>query len=489
MLFNSLEFMVFFPVVVALFYALPHRHRWWMLLVASYVFYCWWSLPYGMLLLGISVVDWWVAVKVQDAPTKATRRAWLLLSLAGNLGVLFSFKYYNLFNDLFLTAAESVGISWPLPRSTLILPIGISFHTFQSMSYTIDVFRGEYKAERHPGMYMLFVSYFPQLVAGPIERGDRLLPQLHRPARFDWDRTVSGLRLASWGMFKKVVVADRFAEVVDIVMADIPSFGAFAHVLAVAFFSVQVYLDFSGYSDIAIGIARILGVDLMRNFDQPYLARSMSDLWGRWHLSMTTWFRDYLYIPLGGSRVSTPRWALNTMTVFVLSGLWHGAQWNFVLWGAVNGLVLVLERLTGPLRTTLQRLIGLDRVPWLQSIVQWVLTLAVWNFTVLFFRVHSLSDIVYIFTHLHQGWGPLLSWPVLNAFLARVHLDSGLFFYCLLLVPLTEVVEYGFRTESIRRFMAERVPAVGRWTLDWALVFAILVLGNFGDVPFVYFQF
>ncbi|MEQ1504415.1 MAG: MBOAT family O-acyltransferase [Myxococcota bacterium] len=489
MLFNSLEFLVFFPVVTGLFYALPHRHRWWMLLVASYVFYCWWSLPYGLLLLCVSALDWWVAVKVQDATTAPGRRLWLGLSLLGNLGILFTFKYYNLVNDTFGAGfLWATGYPWPVPHSGLVLPIGISFHTFQSMSYTIDIYRGRYKAERHPGMFLLFVAYFPQLVAGPIERGDRLLPQLHRPVTFDWDRTVSGLRLAAWGMFKKVVIADRLAEVVNTVYGDPTSFGAFGHVVATFLFGYQVYCDFSGYSDIAIGIARILGVDMMRNFDQPYLARSMADLWGRWHLSMTTWFRDYVYLPLGGSRVPFWRWALNVMVVFVGSGLWHGAEWHFVLWGFVHAVLLIAERGTARPRRFLQDVTGLSRIPWLQAIVQWGCMTLCWQFTLVFFRADTFTDTVYILTHLGTGWAPLVDVGALAVFLVRLHLDGALFLYCLLLCPLTEVIDYGFRSPRIREALG-RWPALPRWSLDWALLMGIVVFGSFGDTPFVYFQF
>ena len=489
MLFNSLEFLIFFPVVAALFFALPHRWRWLLLLVASYLFYSAWSPVYLLLLVLTSGLDWYVAVRMEDSTDDRTRWRWLLVSLVSNLGILFSFKYYNLVNDSFAAVFGLFGGQWPIPRSSLLLPVGISFYTFQSLSYTIDVYRKELPAERKLLMFLLYVAYFPQLVAGPIERAGKLLPQLHVPYRFDWERTVSGLRLACWGMFKKVVVADRLADIVNIVMNEPTSFGAFAHVVAITFFGIQVYLDFSGYSDIATGTARVLGVDLMRNFDQPYLSRSMSEWWSRWHISMTTWFRDYIYLPLGGSRVSTRRWAFNTAVVFVGSGLWHGAQWTLVTWGAVHAVILITERLTGPARTRLQEALRLHKVPRLQAVVQWMCTVMVWNFTVTFFRSPSLYDALYILTHLHQGWGPLFSPGLLAAFLARVHLDGGLFVFCLTLIVFTELIEYGFRDPSVRAYMQYRVPRLLRWVLDWALVIATLVFGNFGDVPFVYFQF
>jgi alginate O-acetyltransferase complex protein AlgI len=489
MLFNSLEFLVFLPVVVGLFYALPHRFRWLLLLFASYFFYCWYSVPYGLLLLVVSAIDWWVALRVQDAESPGARRRWLVLSLVGNLGILFSFKYYNLVNDSFGSLMWRLfEVDWPLPHSSWLLPIGISFHTFQSMSYTIDVYRGKYKAERHPGMFLLFVAYFPQLVAGPIERGDRLLPQLHRPVWFDWDRTVSGLRLLCWGMFKKVVVADRLAEVVNIVFADPQSYGAFGHVVAVFFFGYQVYLDFSGYSDIARGSARILGVDMMVNFDQPYLARSMSELWSRWHISMSTWFRDYLYLSLGGNRVSAPRWALNVMIVFVVSGLWHGAQWSLIMWGVVHALLLITERFTARPRAWLQEVTGLSRVPALQAVVQWGLTFLCWQLSLVFFRSPTLADAVHILTHLGTGWAPLTNPVALAMFLTRVHLDGFLFLLCLLMCPFTELVDYGFRSDTVRA-RVRSLPTVVQWGLDWLVILGILVLGSFGEMPFVYFQF
>jgi alginate O-acetyltransferase complex protein AlgI len=487
-LFNSLEFLAFFPIVAGLFYSLPPRSRWVLLLAASYVFYGAWSPLYLGLLLFSSALDYFVAIRVAEAPNPRRKRAWLMASLVGNLGVLFSFKYYNLVNDTIAAAAGGLGFDWPMPRSSLVLPVGISFYTFQSLSYTVDVYRGELKPERKAGMFLLYVAYFPQLVAGPIERAGRLLPQLHRPAPFDWDRTVSGLRLVAWGMFKKVVVADRLAEVVNIVFADPRTFGGFGHAVAVFFFGYQVYCDFSGYSDIAVGVARILGVDLMRNFDQPYLARSMTELWSRWHISMSTWFRDYVYKPLGGNRVSTPRWALNVTIVFVGSGLWHGAQWSLIAWGAVHAFFVIAERLTQGPRTALQAWLGLPRVPWLEALVQWGCTFLCWQFSLVFFRSESFADALYVLLHIGTGWAPLVHGPSLLSFLTRVHLDGALFLFCLALCPLVELIDYGFRDGRIRAWV-RGLPTVVQWGLDWALLAAIIVFGAFGETPFVYFQF
>ncbi|MEQ1568621.1 MAG: MBOAT family O-acyltransferase [Myxococcota bacterium] len=489
MSFNSLQFLVFFPVVAGLFFALPHRARWVLLLAASWLFYGAWSPVYLLLLVFTSALDWYVAIRIEDAPSVQARRWWLGLSLVSNLGILFSFKYYNLVNDTAAALARVVaGVEWPVPRSDLLLPVGISFYTFQSLSYTIDVFRNELKAERRPGIFLLYVAYFPQLVAGPVERASRLLPQLVRPVSFDWDRAASGLRLVAWGMFKKVVVADRLAEVVQVVYSDPTEFGAAVHVLATYFFAYQVYCDFSGYSDIAIGTARVLGVDLMTNFDQPYLSRSYSELWSRWHISMTTWFRDYVYLPLGGSRVSRARWVLNVFVVFGGSGLWHGAAWSYVSWGLVNGAFIVLERFTARPRAALVSLVRLDRAPALLSVVQWSLTFATWLFTLVFFRADSLRDALYIVTHLWRGWFVLLDPFEVGSILIRIKLDLMLLTYCVLLGPFVELVDYGRRTPGwSERFAA--LPTVPRWALDWALILATLLFGSFGEVPFIYFQF
>jgi alginate O-acetyltransferase complex protein AlgI len=349
-LFNSLQFAIFFPTVTAAYFLCPRSVRWVLLLVASYAFYMAWRWEYGVLLATMSLVDWYVALRIEGAATATSRLRWLWITILGNFGMLSVFKYWNLFNGTAADAAQVAGLRWPIPAMAIFLPVGISFHTFQTVGYAVDVYRGKLPAERNPLRFALFVSFFPQLVAGPIERATRLLPQLQRPTDFDRERLVSGLRLAGWGMFKKVVVADRLAVLVNEVYGSPEEFHGFGLVLATVFFGMQVYCDFSGYSDIAIGTARVLGFDLMTNFDHPYGARSMTELWSRWHISLSTWFRDYLYLPLGGSRVSFARWAFNVTLVFFVSGIWHGAEWRFALWGLMHGFLLIADRATLPLR-------------------------------------------------------------------------------------------------------------------------------------------
>ena len=331
MFFNSLEFAVFFPIVVGLYLLTPERFRWTLLLAASYYFYAAWKAEYLILILVSTLIDYTVALRMEKASNPAKRRSWLIVSLCSNLGILFSFKYFNFFNDSVRTVFDQFNIFYDVPAFEVLLPVGISFYTFQTLSYTIDVYRGQRPAERHIGIFALYVAFFPQLVAGPIERSTRLLPQFFKKVELTYERTVDGLRLMLWGFFKKLVIADRVGAYVDVVYASPDDHSGMTVLIATYFFAFQIFCDFSGYSDIAIGSARILGYDLMDNFRRPYFSKSISEFWRRWHISLSTWFRDYVYIPLGGNRVVKWRWYYNLMVVFVVSGLWHGANWTFVV--------------------------------------------------------------------------------------------------------------------------------------------------------------
>lgn len=321
---------------------IPHKYRWVHLLFASCIFYMAF-IPAYILILGFTIIiDYFAGILIENRTGKS-RKYFLIMSIVANVAVLCIFKYYNFFIDNVNDLLASINIrTTPLPYLAIILPIGLSFHTFQAMSYTIEVYRGNQKAEKHFGIYALYVMYYPQLVAGPIERPQHILHQLKEPQKFEYDRVVDGLKQMAWGMFKKVVIADNLAGIVNMYYSSPESFNGFSAFLAVIFFSFQIYCDFSGYSDIAIGTSKVMGINLMKNFNQPYLANSISDFWKRWHISLSSWFRDYLYIPLGGNKVPIPRMYLNLMIVFVISGFWHGANWTFIVWGALHGLYLII---------------------------------------------------------------------------------------------------------------------------------------------------
>lgn len=341
MLFNSLQFVFFYIVVTILYFSLRHRGRVWLLLLASSYFYLVFKPVYILILLVTIIVDYFAGIWISQSEGKK-RKSLLILSLITNVGFLAFFKYWNFINKNISLALGLIGAENPFHDYPFDLPIGLSFHTFQAMSYTIEVYRRNQKPEKDFIVYSLYVMFYPQLVAGPIERPQNLLPQFHTYFKFDFEKVKSGLMLMAWGLFKKVVIADRLSIMVDYCYDNPTQFSGLTLLLATVFFTIQIYCDFSGYSDIAIGAARTMGFDLMLNFNAPYLSKSISEFWKRWHISLSTWFRDYLYIPLGGNRVSSGRLYVNYLIVFTVSGLWHGAAWTFIIWGALHGIYLVL---------------------------------------------------------------------------------------------------------------------------------------------------
>jgi alginate O-acetyltransferase complex protein AlgI len=488
MLFNSLHFLAFFPVVLGLYFSLPARWRAPLLLVTSYYFYLSWKPAYGLLLAGTTLLDYLSGVRMSQLATKKQRRPWLYLSLASNLGTLFIFKYFNFFVAAAGELATLLHAPFAAPTLALALPVGVSFYTFQSVAYIVDVYQGKLPAEQNLGRFALFVAFWPQLVAGPIERGGQMLPQLRERHNFDYSRVASGLRLMAWGMFKKVVIADRLALLANPVFDHPRRFEGLPLVVAVAAFTMQIYADFSGYTDLARGAARVLGYQLVLNFRQPYLATSVSDFWRRWHMSLSGWFRDYVYIPLGGSRVGRTRTQLNVFIVFLLSGLWHGASWTFVVWGALHGFYLVAESLTAPARAALAQQLGLLAHPRLQRVLGTGLTLMLVAYAWIFFRANSLPDAFYIATHLFQGWGRLPT-AQLSAALAGL----GRHFVAELVVAAGAVAvlilsDYRAERGSVAVWLASW-PAAGRWVGYAGLLLAMLYFGIFGSSQFIYFQF
>ncbi len=474
MLFNSFSFLGFFAALVVVYYASPHRYRWGLLLLASLYNYAAFRPEYVLLLAGITAVGYLAGLAIAGRRTPAARQRWLAGSVLVVLGTLFINKYY----DFFVTSLDGATGGVGLPRLDMAVAAGLSFYAFSCVSYLVDVYRGTLPAERHLGRFALYVAFFPKLLAGPIERARPFLAQLEIPARFNSAQVTAGLQLMLWGLFKKVVIADRLAPFVDAAYRT-PSFANPADlVIATYFFAFQLYCDFSGYSDIAIGTSRVLGIDLLENFRRPYLSTSVREFWAqRWHLSLSLWFRDYLYFPLGGSRVAKGRAYLNLMIVFLVSGLWHGANWTFVVWGGLNGIYQVVESAIGGSRRTaaasapslLRKLLG--------GLLTFHLVLVSW----VFFRAASIEDAVAVLTRVAAAVTTLPR-------LLSVRLQDPTILLSLGLIALLLLVEAFDDLRSVWSRLAAR-PVYLRWAAYYALLLMLVVLGNWNFAQFVYMQF
>ncbi|MBN2309601.1 MAG: MBOAT family protein [Candidatus Hydrogenedentes bacterium] len=483
MLFNSIHFVFFFPIVVCAYFAMPFRFRWILLLAASYYFYMCWQVNYLLLIIVSTLIDYVAGLLMGRTEDRKRRRLYLLLSLCTNLGLLFSFKYFNFFNETLRGFLDFYGVPYHIPALKVLLPVGISFYTFQTLSYTIDVYRGVREPERHLGYFAVYVAFFPQLVAGPIERSTNLLPQFFKKHGIDRDRIRSGLLLMGCGFFKKVVIADRLAAYVDAIYEHPDAYHGLPVLLAFYFFAIQVYCDFSGYSDIAIGAARVMGYDLMTNFRRPHFSKDMRDVWTRWHISLSTWMRDYLYIPLGGNRVAPWRRHVNLFTVFLLSGLWHGANWTYVAWGGLHGVFLVAGNLTRAARRRITDRIFPGRAAILHTWLQVLIVFHLWTFATIFFRANMIGDVFVLLSTACQDfslWDPKVFGPM-----NPVELGVGL--ACVALLHGVELVQELTTRPLEERFV--RLPVAARWAFYYLLIFSILVLGNFQENEFVYFQF
>ena len=479
MLFNSLQFALFLPIVFALYWALPHKFRWLILLIASCWFYMSGNAKYIIFLATATLISYTSAILMEKQESIKKKKLILAVAAVLCLGVLFMLKYFNFFSTSLSKMCSAFSIKLQPTTLKLLLPVGLSFYTFQTVGYLIDVYRGKIKAEHHLGYYALFVSFFPQISSGPIGRAPDLLPQYKAEKNFDYSTAVYGLRLMLWGFFKKLVVADNLAYYVDMVYTDLPNKQGFCLVLAAFFYSIQIYCDFSGYTDIARGTAKLFGINLMENFKSPYYSSSIREFWSRWHISLSTWFRDYVYIPLGGNRVSRFRNSLNLMVTFLLSGLWHGADWSFLLWGGVHGLAQVAEkRLTGPPNAN-----GKNRFTALKTICVFVFATLAW----VFFRADSVKDAFYVFSHALNGISDMRTYigsGMLNIGLDKVTLLWKSFLY---FVPIALFDAFSLKTDLISGM--SRLKAYQRHGIYIVLIILITVFHAYGNTSFVYFQF
>jgi alginate O-acetyltransferase complex protein AlgI len=495
MLFNSIDFLLFFPLVTVGYFALPQTWRWLWLLFASCYFYMVLIPIYILILVWTILIDYSAGILIETTVGRA-RRVWLAASIAANVGVLFFFKYVNFFNDSLSTVATALHWNYQLRTLAIILPVGLSFHTFQAMSYTIEVYRRNQRAERHLGLYALYVMFYPQLVAGPIERPQNLLPQLHTAHHFDADRVARGCLRMLWGFFKKVAVADRLAVMVNAIYNDPIAYTGFPIVLATLFFTFQIYCDFSGYSDIAIGSAEVMGIRLMANFDRPYFSQSIAEFWRRWHISLSTWFRDYVYIPLGGSRVRPSRRYANLFTVFVISGLWHGANWTFLIWGAIHGAYITTGSATQKFRRCALESLHVEANSRVVGGVRVAMTFTLVVIAWVFFRARTVGEGLYAMSQLlrwpghflqscrNTGWLATIRALPLSIYAAgmpRRDVAIGVVGICLLLCA-EWLKGRGFATWLFAR------PFWVRWPIYSAVLWWILLTQK-SSSQFIYFQF
>lgn len=478
MLFNSLTFLLFLPIVFAAYWSLRGSLRWQNILVvvASYVFYGWWDWRFLLLIAFTTACSYASGLLIAGSDSRRQKKFWMWLNIAINLGILAIFKYFDFFAANFAALLNSVGITVDGITLGLVLPVGISFYTFQALSYSIDVFREKIKPTHDPVSFFAFISFFPQLVAGPIERAVNILPQFEHRRTFDYAMAVSGLRLMLWGFFKKTVVADNLGPYVDSVFANYETAGSLTLIGAALMFTIQIYCDFSGYSDIGIGTGRLFGIQLMRNFNLPYFSRSIGEFWRRWHISLTSWFRDYVYIPLGGSRVRSQKIARNTLVVFLVSGLWHGAAWTFVAWGAYHAVLFIPGIMRGKKDMFKNSTVAENRrwPSFYESLLMgrtFLLVAIGW----ILFRSDSLSDAWTYICHMFTRWNVHTPVEGKASFIWIAVLLVAEWFSRHKESPLS------FEGHGLMRYR------IARWTVYWLIVVCIILFYRLQS--FIYFQF
>ena len=478
MLFNSVSFAIFLPIVFLLYWFVTNKNlkaQNILLLVASYFFYACWDWRFLFLLIFSTLLDYYTGIKMAEAGTRQHKKFWFWLSIVINLGFLGIFKYFNFFADSFAEALSLLGLQANFWTLQVILPVGISFYTFHGLSYVIDIYHDKIKPERNFIQYGVFVSFFPLLVAGPIERATHLLPQIQTTRHFDYHKAVDGLRQILWGLFKKIVIADNCAVYADMIFNNSEDYSGTTLMLGAVLFAFQIYGDFSGYSDIALGTARLFGIDLLRNFAYPYFSRDIAEFWRRWHISLSTWFRDYLYIPLGGSKGGTWMKVRNTFIIFLVSGFWHGANWTFIAWGALNALYFMPLLLSNRNRANLD-IVGQGKIfPSFREALAVLITFALTVFAWIFFRAESLSHAFSYISGMFSG--DLFSIPKVNALVV------------LILIGIFMLVEWiGREYPYAIAHIGFKWPRVVRWGFYYLIITAIFVFGG-KEQEFIYFQF
>ncbi len=482
MLFNSVDFLFFFPIVVLFYFLVPKKLKNIWLLISSYYFYMFWEPVYALLILFSTVSTYFCALVIDRNNNEKQRKLFLGVNIALNLLILFYFKYFNFFIESLTSLFPSIELR---ENTNLLLVVGISFYTFQSLGYSIDVYRRKISPEKNFLTYALFVSFFPQLVAGPIERSTNLLPQFHKTHKFNYKRVTDGLVLMAFGFFKKLVIADSAAQIINSVYNSPTDFSGLSLFITTVLFAFQIYGDFSGYSDIAIGAANVLGYKLMRNFNHPYFSKSVPEFWKRWHISLSSWFMDYVYIPLGGSRKGKLRTYINLLLTFLVSGLWHGASWTFVIWGLINGFFNTISKIKDDI---LYKNKEKKKDNFIVSFLEIICTFFLIDFTWIFFRANSISDAFYIIQNIFADFSLWFT----PEYYTKVFESIGFYqnngtaiFLCILFLLVIEM----FEGKGNLILKINSLNFVFRWIFYYAILLLILFFGYFGQSQFIYFQF
>jgi len=481
MLFNSIDFAIFLPIVFVLYWFVTDKNlklQNFLIVAASYLFYGWWDWRFLSLILFSSLVDYFVSIGLLKQENLTKRKMLLWTSILVNLGFLGFFKYYNFFLDNFITAFSFFGTEIKANSLNIILPVGISFYTFQTLSYSIDVYKRKLEPTKDFIAFSAFVSFFPQLVAGPIERATHLLPQFYKKRTFDYTKAVDGMRQILWGLFKKIVIADNCAEYANLIFNNSADYSGSTLVLGALFFTFQIYGDFSGYSDIAIGTSRLFGFDLMRNFNFPYFSRDIAEFWRRWHISLSTWFRDYLYIPLGGSRGGTWMKVRNTFIIFIVSGFWHGANWTFIVWGALNAIYFLPLLLTNNNRNNLETVAQGKLLPSFKEVSFMLLTFGLTVFAWIFFRAENIGHAVQYISDIFKHPGSFLLLGIYWKYKTII-----------ILISIFVLIEwFGREGQYAISQMGIKWKRPIRYAMYYAIIIAIFWFGG-KEQQFIYFQF
>ncbi|WP_250277479.1 MBOAT family O-acyltransferase [[Clostridium] colinum] len=487
MLFNSLTFLIFLAIILSLYYIIPNKYRWYLLLISSCIFYMAWRIEFIFLILFSSFFNYFIGLLIEKYYTKS--KTILIFGLFINFLILFIFKYSVFINHSFITLYNYLNIPYPIKNFDIVLPMGISFYTFQATSYIIDIYRKRYKAEKNILKVSLYIMFFPQLVAGPIERADRLLNQLFKEHKFNTNNISTGLKIMLIGYFKKIVIADRVSILVNTIYNSPYNYSGISFIIATVFFAIQLYCDFSGYSDIAIGCAKLFGINLMENFKSPYFSKNVKEFWTRWHISLSTWFKDYLYIPLGGNRKGTIRTYFNLMITFLVSGIWHGANWTFLIWGGLNGFYQII----GDLKNKFLNFIGFNiknkYVDNFFNIFRIIITFSLICFSLIFFRANTVKDGFYIVNNLFSDITNITN----IQYLYNISTELGLNIFeilmvtsCIALLFFIEIFEYKQRIY----ITLDKMPFFIKFIFYYIITIIILSMGVFSDAgQFIYFQF